>query len=71
MIQVRNTSIWTVDMKDKENKLWPHRNEEWVHKDGSGLVIIDAMFENETFYTRMEHKWTCETEEFKRNYMKR
>ena len=54
----------------KVRNKWPHQDEEWVHKDGSGLVTIDAMFDNETFYTEMGQRWTCRTEEFKRNYMK-
>ena len=50
---------------------WPHKGEQWTHKDGSGLVTIDAMFENDTFYTRCGYKHTCGTEMFKRAYMKK
>ena len=53
------------------NGCWPHKGEQWTHKDGSGLVIIDAMFENDTFYDSYGHKYTCATEMFKKSYMKR
>lgn len=54
------------------NESWPHKGEHWTHKDGSGLVVIDAMFENDTFYTTgYGHKYTCTTEMFKKSYMKK
>ena len=53
------------------NKQWPHKGEEWMHKDGSGLVTIDAIFEIDTFYTRDGHKETCDTKMFKKMYIKK
>lgn len=53
------------------NEQYPHKGEEWMHKDGSGLVTIDVMFENNIFYTRRGHKWTCNTKRFKKLYIKK
>lgn len=52
------------------NKQRPHNGEKWTHKDGSGLVIIDAMFEDDTYYVRRDDEFFCDTKTFKKMYMK-
>lgn len=68
---IKNDDLLITLMENNMNEQYPHKGEEWVHKDGSGLVIIDAMLKYDTFYTNSGIKWTCGTETFKKMYMKK
>ena len=52
-----------------------HKGEVYAHKDGSGIVTIDVMFESDTYYTCSggtsdNCKWYCDTKAFKRMYIR-